>query len=215
MKSFWLLFLLLPCFVAGAVIEGSVYDFGLEPVDKAVVSINTVPAQNFVARQGAYRFSVPLGNYTIRAGSDGEFAVENVTIVDDGSYVIDLVLLPDLSAEERLIDMSDMEIVSYPVPDDEPEPRYALLIVFASLAVVGFAVFFFMNKRKKVSFDVDPQLRKILDFIDKEGGRTTQKDIYKNLPWSESKVSLMLDDLESKCLIRRVKKGRSKLVFRR
>lgn len=53
---------------------------------------------------------------------------------------------------------------------------------------------------------------KILDMIKKEK-RTTQKDIRKEIPLSEAKVSLILTDLEDKGKIRKIKKGRGNVLI--
>jgi len=58
------------------------------------------------------------------------------------------------------------------------------------------------------------ELQDILSFIDKEGGRTTQKDIRKNFPQSEAKISLMIAELEEKGLIKRIKKGRGNIIIK-
>ncbi|MFC1769333.1 helix-turn-helix transcriptional regulator, partial [Nanoarchaeota archaeon] len=47
----------------------------------------------------------------------------------------------------------------------------------------------------------------------KEGGRTTQKDIRKNFPQSEAKVSLMVTDLEHKGYLEKIKKGRGNVII--
>ena len=61
--------------------------------------------------------------------------------------------------------------------------------------------------------ELDDELKSILDFLAKEGGRTTQKEIRKAIPWSEAKVSLMLDELEVKGYIEKFKKGRGNIVI--
>ena len=43
--------------------------------------------------------------------------------------------------------------------------------------------------------------------------RTTQKEIRKIIPLSEAKISLMITDLESRDLIKKVKKGRGNIII--
>ena len=75
----------------GATIFGKVYDVSLSKVDNAIVEINTEPKQRMLASAGNYKFEVPLGKYNITARYDtGDrylFAVEYISIVDDGEYV--------------------------------------------------------------------------------------------------------------------------------
>lgn len=206
----WLVIILLLSTAAyGAIIEGTVYDFSLEPVRNAIVEIDTTPHQVMVARDGTYRFNIPSGHYSISAESKDQAITENITITGEGNYILDLILIPDIGYEEQLLGTVDeSEFTEVPVQDD---PTNYWPYVIAALALLG--IWLLVRRRKKPA-QVDEPLKKILSFIEKEG-RTTQKDIYKNFPWSESKISLMLDELESKGLIRKVKKGRSNLIFRK
>ena len=52
-----------------------------------------------------------------------------------------------------------------------------------------------------------------LEIIKKEGGRTTQKDIRKEIPLSEAKTSLMIAELEHKGIIEKIKKGRGNIII--
>jgi len=55
-------------------------------------------------------------------------------------------------------------------------------------------------------------LKDLMDFIRKEEGRTTQKDIRRQFPLSEAKISLMIAELEDKGLIKKIKKGRGNII---
>ena len=52
-----------------------------------------------------------------------------------------------------------------------------------------------------------------LDFIKKQGGRTTQKEIRKNFPMSEAKISLIITELEHRGKIEKIKRGRSNIII--
>jgi len=52
-----------------------------------------------------------------------------------------------------------------------------------------------------------------LKFIKKEGGRTTQKEIRKNIGLGEAKVSLIITELEHKKKVKRIKKGRGNIII--
>ncbi len=47
----------------------------------------------------------------------------------------------------------------------------------------------------------------------KKGGRVTQKELRGEMKCSEAKVSLMLDDLEDRGYIKKIKKGRSNIII--
>ena len=209
----WLaLLIILSTSVCAATIQGNVYDFSLEPVTNAIVEINTAPHQIIVAKDGLYSFNVPAGKYTISAESQEQYMEENITIVSEGKYILDLILLPNLDYEEAMLDsLEDSEFSEIEIEDEPKNHRIVIIIGIVALAAIVALLF---RRKKKPSAEMDPPLKRILQFIEKQGGRTTQKDIYKEFPWSESKISLMLDELESKQLIRKVKKGRSNLIFK-
>ncbi len=62
------------------------------------------------------------------------------------------------------------------------------------------------------AISLDSDLQQVIAIIHSQDGRTTQKDIRKQLPWSEGKVSLMISELESKGLIEKIKKGRGNII---
>ncbi len=56
--------------VAGstATIHGAVYKWNtFEPLDKAVIEVNSIPIQKMVAKNGLYSVELVPGNYTIKA----------------------------------------------------------------------------------------------------------------------------------------------------
>ncbi|WP_292390641.1 helix-turn-helix transcriptional regulator [Methanosarcina sp. UBA5] len=55
-------------------------------------------------------------------------------------------------------------------------------------------------------------LREILEMIRASGNRITQRELRKKSPYSESKVSLMLSDLEERGLIEKFKRGRGNII---
>ncbi len=66
-----------------------------------------------------------------------------------------------------------------------------------------------------VSTDVTlpDDLREVIRIIEKKGGRTTQLDLRKALPYSEAKVSLMITDLENRGIVKKIKKGRGNVII--
>ena len=55
-------------------------------------------------------------------------------------------------------------------------------------------------------------LKDLLELIRDSGNRITQRELRKKSPYSESKVSLMLSDLEERGLIEKFKKGRGNII---
>ena len=88
-----------------ATVHGGVYSSDtFEPLDNAVVDVNSTPTQSMVAKYGLYSFELMPGNYTITAryyqnGTLTYSAEETAKIKDNGTYVLDLLLLPVYSEE--------------------------------------------------------------------------------------------------------------------
>lgn len=216
--------LLLPV-VQAATIYGSVYDFSLNTVRNAVVEINSTPNQVIVAKNGTYSFSVLPGQYVLKARdakTDAEIE-ENITVAE-GQYVLDLILLPALGQDESLLEGPEEVPDVESVIEDKPVTSWLLwTVVFALLAYIIYRVSKKPAKEIIVEKEVvkeikevavAEELNEIMKFIEKEGGRTTQKDIRKQFPYSEAKISLMIDELESKGLVKKVKKGRGNVILK-
>jgi uncharacterized membrane protein len=220
--------LLIPV-VSAATIYGSVYDFSLNTVKTAVVEINSTPGQVMVAKNGTYSFSVPPGRYLLSAKdakTDAEIE-ENISVAE-GQYVLDLILLPALEQDESLLEGPEEVPEVEAVIEDKPVTSWLLwIVVFALLAYIVYRVSKKPAKEIVVEKEVIKEvvkevkevpiveeLNQIMQFIEKEGGRTTQKDIRKQFPYSEAKISLMIDELESKGLVKKVKKGRGNIILK-
>jgi uncharacterized membrane protein len=56
-------------------------------------------------------------------------------------------------------------------------------------------------------------LRDVVRILKRNEGRMTQKDLRKEIPLSEAKVSLMLTELEDMGIVKRIKKGRGNVLI--
>jgi uncharacterized membrane protein len=56
-------------------------------------------------------------------------------------------------------------------------------------------------------------LGEVIRIIEKNGGRITRLELRKALPYSEAKVSLMVSDLESRGIVKKIKKGRGNIII--
>ena len=214
---FFALILLIPI-VHSATIHGTIYDFSLDKAKDIRVEIDTEPRQFYISKNGSYAFNVPNGAYEVEAkqyiGNLLKSSVsENVTIKDDGSYVLDLILFPVLD-EDALEDNID-------IIEPFPERSSSLIVLFILILLVIVVFVFYIRNKKKIStrkveekteekYDNPEQIIKI---IKEEGGRTTQKYIRKQIPLSEAKISLMIDELEHKGIIEKIRKGRGNIII--
>ncbi|RLI80260.1 hypothetical protein DRP05_01365 [Archaeoglobales archaeon] len=195
-----------------ATIHGTVYSWDtLEPVKKVIVTINTTPEQKMVSN-GTYSFKVPNGSYVIKAffKQDGTelYAEENITIVEDGSYVVDLILFPKLGIE-------DVEEIEFPKVD-EGDNNYYLISIPILASILGFLYYLKRKERPEIKVELDElpeDLIEVVEIIKKKGGRITQKELRKKLGYSEAKMSLIIADLERRGIVEKVKKGRGNVIF--
>lgn len=214
---------------SAATVYGTIYDFELNKVGNSIVEISTLPKQTFVAKNGTYSFAVPLGNYTISAKNGENTAEEKVVIIKEGRYLLDLILFPDLSEEEDIIAETELNVT-----DEYFEEKSYLIYYYIAGLVIMFcsvlaAIFFYkrkierhikkeikeVKKEKEIKEnekELSADLKELLEFIKKESGRTTQKDIRKNFPQSEAKISLMIAELEAMGKIKKIKKGRGNII---
>ncbi|MBU0615490.1 MAG: winged helix-turn-helix transcriptional regulator [Nanoarchaeota archaeon] len=225
-KGVLLVFLLLLCVCSAeaAILHGAVYDARLRPRNDVYVEINSSPSQVFISKEGQYSFVLEPGSYHLNAyfELDGvEYqANENVAIPRNGYFVRDLVL----------------ESPDGIVPDDERNDLsnffyYGLAALVVALAALAYV--FRRRRPREIKYEVsyeepepkeeepkphlvpqheDKYMNQVLEIIKKEDGRTTQKEIRKQMPMSEAKISLIISELEAKGVIKKIKKGRGNII---
>ncbi|MCW4031019.1 MAG: hypothetical protein NWE80_01500 [Candidatus Bathyarchaeota archaeon] len=91
------------------------------------------------------------------------------------------------------------------------------------IVVIGFFIFKRRRKqmRKLTKLDRSPSWQeaesdqeKILKLLQSSGGNLKQSEVCDKLQFSRAKTSLLLSEMEKNSLVRRFKKGKSKIVFR-
>ncbi len=115
-------------------------------------------------------------------------------------------------------------IIKYQTPNYEGAPIQSFLtqsIAIAFLGIllgVGLAVFgprivYRMRRIGKVRFiGVTAEEEEVLEVIRQKGGSCPQKDLYTEFDKSQAKVSLILNNLEERGLVRRFREGRENVV---
>jgi len=68
------------------------------------------------------------------------------------------------------------------------------------------------NLQEDREINLPEDLKELLNLIRTNGNRITQRELRKKSPYSESKVSLMLSDLEERGLIEKFKRGRGNII---
>ncbi len=208
-----------------ATIHGTIYDLSLNKVNDVIVKINTVPEQTFVSKDVAYSFIVQTGDYIVTARYSNSYiynAKEVITIKDDGDYVIDLFLFPSFEEEEELI-----EDINFNIEDLEKKSFGPQVIgIIFILIIIIFIIILYKRKikikksqikeikieEKREEIKSEDYYSRVYEIIKKEK-RTTQKDIRKQIPLSEAKISLIITQLEHEGKIKKIKKGRGNIVI--
>ncbi len=240
LKAFWMIFLLAAMIavtttiVLGATVKGTVYNIYLDELDKAVLTIDTTPQQTLVSKNGIYSFEVPNGNFKLLAMYDDNGTIyraeEDVVITSDGEYAIDLILVPQIGDEDILDNTTDESFATFEQETSNIGLVITLVMVLFLLLYIVFTKTHFIKEdvpEKKeetgqvntaepivtdISGDADYS-EKLVAFLKERDGRATQKEIRKQFPLSEAKISLLIAELESKQIVKKIKKGRSNIII--
>lgn len=196
-----------------ATIYGTIYDSSLTKATPVKISIDTIPGQFMISKDSDYSFEVSAGTYTLIAEQylyKEKIAEmqEEITVTNEGIYRLDLILFPIF--EE--FDVHETDFITESL-DELSQKNFRLLYITISLLLITITlVFFFLTKKKKKKVPITSDLNQLYQFIKKQK-RTTQKEIRKNFPLSEAKISLMITDLESQDKIKKIKKGRGNVII--
>ena len=226
-------------------IHGTIYEWStFDPLDHALIEVNSTPVQFRVATSGVYSFNLPPGNYLIKTSYYNNdtleyYSEDNMTVTEEvGDFVFDILLFP-LEEEEDEFPDEDLGNVTFDIggnPDLDWNYFYIVVLLLVILAAAGY--YYYRQKqvdekeiedasemhqeepqempqksRPDISAPLPDDLREIITILEGAGGRITQMDLRKKLNCSESKVSLMITDLEARGLVQKIKKGRGNILI--
>ncbi len=163
--------LVLADLAAGASISGTAYDSGLDVLPGVIVKVNSTPEQSLVLADGTYTLELPRGTYLLEAAYYENWAeamsdAQELKVIDDGEYTVDLILLPDLDADDDLSDDFEIdEIGGAPstggttegsraksgligIVTRKPAADWGFITVVAGLVVVIMALAYLILKKK-------------------------------------------------------------------
>jgi uncharacterized membrane protein len=216
-----ILIITLPSFAIAATIEGTVYNFNLEKMSDVVLSINTEPEQIFVVKNGTYAFNVPEGDYIIAAiykTDTSQRAEENISVKEEGTYTLDLIMFPTFEEENKIL-QTNLDLNEQFFQKQDNTPWKITVVVLIVLLIISILLYIIKHKKHATqqtyheTSEEKDELKQLIHFIKQQGGRTTQKDIRKEFPSSEAKISLMITELEQKGKIEKIKKGRGNIII--
>lgn len=197
-----------------AKISGFAYDYTLSPLDNVVIEVNTSPTQKYIAKDGAYYYDLPPGEYTLTAKYYEDdhlkyFAEEPIEINKDGFFVVDLILLPT-EEEPSLIQGINTKVTGF-FQNGSLIGYIGLAVGLISLGAVFYVLWRLKRQKHEGPAEEDDVEKQVLGILKKEK-RVTQKEIRKRLPMSEAKISLVLSELEERGVLKKIKKGRGNII---
>ncbi len=215
----YLILLLSLPLVQAATIQGTIYDIDLHKVQNVLVEVNSQPLQKTLAKDGTYHFDVPIGTYEITVKSGKNFnetvTTEQAEVKQEGIFTVDLFIFP--KDEELDINLTSNPETDLSVFSMQTKGSWIVLIIII-LVGMGIIVWAIQRRKKKpiqtTETSEEPGLERVLEII-KQEKRISQRDLRKQLPFSEAKVSLIITELEAKGKIQRIKKGRGNIILLR
>lgn len=147
---FFLVILIIP-FSEAATIFGSVYDVSLHKVNGARLEVNTTPHQHFISVNGEYSFNIPAGFYTIKAElirSNKLLSHEwqNISVNQEGEYVLDFVLFPNLDENDLIL--GELEFNGLVEELDKSSTPLATIILSGLVGGLVVVLFFYFKRKK-------------------------------------------------------------------
>lgn len=209
----------MPSIVFAATITGTIYDENLIPATDVLVTINTVPEQRMLSKDGMYSFALPLGNYTLQArymrAETTFLTTEQVFIEQAGVFQFDLFLLPSFDQELPTNVITNTSIIEQQerAPNVVRGTLTRFFIVTTILLLVYFVYRVVVLRTRKVISEATPLEEQLVTLLKNNDGRMTQKNIRKNFSHSEATMSLLLTELEEKKIIEKIKKGRTNIII--
>ena len=139
-----------------AVVHGTTYEWStFEALENTIVEVNSTPLQYMVASSGSYTFNLPEGAYMIRAGYyRGNLleycAEEEITIIGDGDFVLDLLMFPPIEEVYLCENINFSEdLVDYEEFHEDEAGSTALPYAIGILSVLAIVSSLFLWKRGK------------------------------------------------------------------
>ncbi|MBI2079174.1 hypothetical protein HYT84_00285 [Candidatus Micrarchaeota archaeon] len=225
----WFFLLLVLTFGFSTTISGEIYDGEtFEPANNVVIRLTGPTSSQGVMQTVVsknYSFDLKPGEYEIYAYSleDGEaiFSRESIS-VGDGGLIYDLVLLGPEFQQDYDLDVEETEPL-------EKKEDFSLIIGFVIILILGFVVHYLLNKKEfedgdrelekeqrprnqQMNFNIDEDRGKIVRILKENKGIMIQKELREILNFSESKMSLIITELEMDGLVKRIKKGRENIL---
>ncbi len=234
------LLLLLPA--SAVTLHGTVLDSGLESVEAIVEITSPRQVAAAANGSYSFEVSANKNySLTARTTSEPALQETIQLEVGDGDVRFDIVLLSPAGLEQGVVEVvNETADLSQNASLPESIPLVWMLAIAAAIAAMLVIAFLFSRQKTPPSEEwkeqkqiqmqtempeaqgekpkTEAQLemnefkQKILSLLSEKGGAAEQKELRRELPWSEARVSIELTELEKMGLIKKLKKGRANLV---
>ncbi len=142
--------LLLSQTALAATLHGTVYREDLSVAKEALVTIGTQPEQRLLTTNGTYEFTLPPGNYTIRAvnvGGRNQSVEENVSVAQEGNFTFDLFFFPNMDQENALYNdiATDFQEPPAPLPQQQGNGVWPVVVLILAVLLILFGPFIYLH----------------------------------------------------------------------
>ncbi|MFH1785133.1 MAG: hypothetical protein ABH842_01775 [Candidatus Micrarchaeota archaeon] len=220
------LFMLCLTLLHSTTISGKIYDAdNMKPLNNTIITVENSD-NNVVLQQvcdSPYNVEIETGNYTFRAyyfdnGSLKYYSDYNIQ-VNQNNMQLDLILMP-----YELLSLSPgfnpppavnpSNTVNNSNPNDQTIVDYSLYIIVLAIVIVFTLAWFFLRKTPVTSLEpeLDDDCIKVLKILGENEGRMVQKELREILKFSETKMSIIITELEVSGYIKKIKKGRGNVL---
>ena len=229
MRHFLAILLLLPCIGATAM-EGKVYGADkLFPISGVVLKAAGPINVQMVLEEGEYSMELPPGEYEIGAYYYDEaslkYCFKERVAVSGERMQYDLVLFPPSEVEE-IVPYNIGEGSENGFADDSAMQVIAGTIILLFF-LFGFVLYYFIFNKKtdeavtgmkelgrpaEPRGELDSEEKGVLKILKTSEGMSTQKELQRIMKCTDTKINLLVSSLEARGLVKRIKKGREKIV---
>jgi len=186
----------------GAYIYGDIYTAeGMQKLEGAVIKIKGDGFSYYlVSEKSNYSVQLPDGRYDITA----EYYDENGNLLYSASE--NLYLGGEDSKLDLVLTQTSDNLLIY------------LLLAIIVLGIILFLVSGHVSKapvkaeHQPEKKELDEEAKNVLKALDSYEGRATQKELKEALNYSDSKISLILAELEHEGMVKRFKRGRGNII---
>ncbi len=236
----WLGLLFLVTLLHSATVYGDIYNAeDFEKMQNVILRINgSVTAQYFI-KEGNYSIELLPGAYVFQAffydnGTLKYASYDQLVVGENESGIpFDIILLsPDMISPLYGVAVEDAAYGKNkgPVDGQAKEQGIDAIAIFAViislLLAAAVSAYFFLQKNQKNAqtaeepesgamhsmHDLGEDEKNVIRLLESNEGRMLQRELRQQLRFSETKMSLLLDELEVNKIIKRIKRGRGNIV---